>query len=103
VKANTIALFKEKAAMCPFFRSNSQANRNSFIKGLSIKREFSNISASIAKGHSPRLTSRSTIAFEKESSIEAFLIDESISKNTLAPLYWCRWDIEECFKLEKET
>jgi hypothetical protein len=30
------------------------------------------------------------------------LLDDEVSRSTLASLYWCRWDIEECFKLEKE-
>jgi hypothetical protein len=30
------------------------------------------------------------------------LLDEEISKNTLSSMYWCRWDIEECFKIKKE-
>lgn len=30
------------------------------------------------------------------------LLDEEISLNILASMYWCRWDIEECFKLKKD-
>ncbi|RYZ55903.1 MAG: IS4 family transposase [Proteobacteria bacterium] len=30
------------------------------------------------------------------------LLDEEVSKNTLSSMYWCRWDIEECFKIKKE-
>lgn len=30
------------------------------------------------------------------------LLDEEISTNNLASMYWCRWNIEECFKIKKE-
>jgi hypothetical protein len=30
------------------------------------------------------------------------LLDDEITANDLASMYWCRWDIEECFKIKKE-
>ncbi len=59
----------------------------------------------LRRGYIPRpVTVRAIKYFIGKSRFIAIttLLDEGISKNVIASMYWCRWDIEECFKLKKE-
>ena len=58
----------------------------------------------IRRGYTPSpVTVRAIKYWIKETKYVAIttLFDVQVSKNTLASMYWCRWDIEECFKLKK--
>lgn len=59
----------------------------------------------IRRGYEPRpVTVRAIKYFVKGERYVAVttLLDEGITRSMLASMYWCRWDIEECFKLLKE-
>ncbi len=59
----------------------------------------------IRRGYTPRPITVRAIKYyidgQRYVAVTSLLTDE-IPASILASLYWCRWDIEECFKLVKE-